>query len=528
MKKGTLSSMLSALLVLCCSGCQSSGDNTLTTVPDATPQNAITKETTDDSPMVIVVDPANASTTNNGVFEGWGTSLCWWANRIGYSDSLSQQAAELFYGEDGLRLNIMRYNIGGGDDPTHTHITRTDSSIPGWLVWDEATGEATYDYDADYNQLNVLKRCVAAAGSDAMVEVFSNSPPYFMTKSGCSSGGEDANETNLKADCFDDFANYLVTVTKYMEEELGIPVVSLSPMNEPYTDYWSANSWKQEGCHISPGTDQSNLITAVSQAMEKQDLTDVIIAASDETSPDRQLFSYNTYSEEAKSVIGRINTHTYGTNGIDRLGALAKQEGFNLWMSEVDGGDVAGTYAGQMGSALWIGNKIISDMNALSPSAWVMWQVIDNHISQNGYNGNQDSGMVNIEGGFWGACVCDHDKENIILTQKYYGIGQFTRYIRPGDTIIHCGENALGAYNQENNTLTIVVINLSNKEKTCSFDLSAFTSIGSSATPIRTSGTLSNGESWAELEPIATTDTGFQAQLKGNSITTYVIKDCVL
>ena len=43
-------------------------------------------------------------------FEGWGTSLCWWANRLGYSDVLAQKSADLFYGEDGLRLNIMRYN----------------------------------------------------------------------------------------------------------------------------------------------------------------------------------------------------------------------------------------------------------------------------------------------------------------------------------------------------------------------------------------------------------------------------------
>ena len=81
------------------------------------------------------VSPKNFSTTNGGVFEGWGSSLCWWANRVGYSDVLAQQAAELFYGEKGLSLNIMRYNIGGGDDPTHTHITRTDSEVPGWLVW---------------------------------------------------------------------------------------------------------------------------------------------------------------------------------------------------------------------------------------------------------------------------------------------------------------------------------------------------------------------------------------------------------
>ena len=34
---------------------------------------------------------------NGGKFEGWGTSFCWWPNRIGYLDELSEQAAKLFF-----------------------------------------------------------------------------------------------------------------------------------------------------------------------------------------------------------------------------------------------------------------------------------------------------------------------------------------------------------------------------------------------------------------------------------------------
>ena len=35
---------------------------------------------------VVKIDPDNASPINNGVFEGWGTSLCWYGNRIGGSE----------------------------------------------------------------------------------------------------------------------------------------------------------------------------------------------------------------------------------------------------------------------------------------------------------------------------------------------------------------------------------------------------------------------------------------------------------
>ena len=45
---------------------------------------------------VVTVSPYDVYDINGGKFEGWGTSLCWWANRLGYSDSLAQQAADGF------------------------------------------------------------------------------------------------------------------------------------------------------------------------------------------------------------------------------------------------------------------------------------------------------------------------------------------------------------------------------------------------------------------------------------------------
>lgn len=476
----------------------------------------------------IVVSPLNVSSMNGGKFQGWGTSLCWWANRLGYSDELAQQSADLFFGEDGLRFNIMRYNIGGGDNPSHKHIKRTDSAVPGWLVYDKETGSYTYDYSADYRQLNVLKRAAEAAGEDAYVEVFSNSPPYFMTESGCSSGNFDPNKDNLKPEYYTEFAEYLAEAARYINDELGVKVSSVSPMNEPNTNFWGANSPKQEGCHVDAGKSQSEIISETAKAFAAKGLGGVEIVGSDETNPELQVLAYNSYSADARAAISRISTHTYGINGISELGALAKSEGFNLWMSEVDGKGTAGENAGEMASALWIGEKIISDINALSPSAWVMWQVIDNHISSEGMNGNTDSGMVDINGGFWGAAVADHDNETIILTQKYYGIGQFTRYIRPGDTIIHCGGDSLAAYNSDSGKLTIVAMNKSAEDKMCNFNLSQMKSIGRTVKAIRTSGDTESGEKWAELDDISAYESGFIAELKGNSITTFIIDGVTL
>ena len=135
----------------------------------------------------ITVSLNNSMQTNGGFFEGWGTSLCWWANRVGFSEKLVKKGAELFFSEEGLGLNIMRYNIGGGDDPSHNHITRTDSEMPGWWKYDDSKKDFIFNSDTDKNQLAVLEAAYKAAGETAYVEAFSNSPPYYMTVIGCTS-----------------------------------------------------------------------------------------------------------------------------------------------------------------------------------------------------------------------------------------------------------------------------------------------------------------------------------------------------
>ncbi len=469
----------------------------------------------------IKINFNNPSTTNNGKFQGWGTSLCWWANRVGYSPALTQKSAELFFSPKGLNLNIMRYNIGGGDDPSHKHITRTDSVIPGWLYHKEATNTYEYRYDADKNQLNVLKACYEA-NQHPYVEVFSNSPPYFMTISGCSSGGKDPNINNLRDDCYEDFAEYLANVTEYINNTLKIKVSSISPMNEPNTDYWHYLSKKQEGCHFDCGDSQNKILLLTAKAIKEKRLENIEIVGSDETATDKALLSYKSYSQEVKNTLNRISTHTYDTKKAKELGKLMKKEKCNFWMSETDWGAVAGKNAGEMGAGLWLAQKIISDINTLSPSAWVLWQVIDYHKSKDGYCGNKDSGIPDKANGFWGLAFADHDTEEIYLTQKYYCMGQFSRYIAVNDTIHHIDDSILCAVNDEQ--IKLVVINEKASQKSIKFDFSDTGRIIKNVKAIRTSGSMENGEHWMELPIQVVENNCFETTLKPNSVTTYIFK----
>lgn len=482
------------------------------------------------SQSTIKVEKKNLITTNNGYWEGWGTSLCWWANRIGYNPTLTKKSAYLFFdSKKGLGLNIMRYNIGGGDDPAHNHITRTDSDIPGWQYYNAATGEYEYDYDADFRQLNVLKAASKAAGQDAYIEVFSNSPPYFMTVSGCSSGNFKADEDNIRADAYDDFAEYLAHVTNYIIHNLKLDVKSISPMNEPNTNYWPAFNYKQEGCHIDAGESQSRLLVETKKALKRYGIDHIVLTASDETNPGKQIEEIKLMTPEARAAIDRISAHTYGTNSIRELGILAKQENINLWMSEVDGNGTAGTNAGEMSAALWLANKIITDITALEPSAWVLWQVIDTHVSKEGYKGRKDGGPLRTQGGYWGTAYANHDTDEVILTQKYYAFGQFSRYIRPGSSLIICnnglnrGCNAMAAIDSKGKQITVVCTNTTANNQNMNIDLSDFHSGKSKVTHIRTSGSMSDGEQWNIVSSnVLCENSKLNIELLPNSISTYI------
>ena len=473
------------------------------------------------SAVTVRLNPAEASPFNNGEFEGWGTSLCWWANRLGYSDKLTQAAAEAFFSDEGLSLDIGRYNIGGGDAPGHDHVTRSDSKVPGvWKTFQPSADGSdvditAYDMTNDQNQLNIAKAALKA-NPDIYFEGFSNSPPYFMTNSRCSSGAVNAGDNNLRDDMYDDFAKYIAESTKLLKDN-GIEFKSYSPMNEPDTTYWGAMSNKQEGCHYDPGTSQSNMIVETRKALDEAGLNDVLVAGMDETSIDTSVRNLGSLTDEAKEALGRIDTHTYSGSNRSGLKAKAQEMGKDLWMSEVDGG----------WDGFGLADRIIADMNGMMPSAWVMWDIIDVHKDSDfrdpSGNATEANNSVSYTGSLWGVGMADHDSEELVLTNKYYMFGQFTRYIEPGDTIIASSNSTLAAYNKESGDIKIVATNSSSSDRDYVFDLSAFTNPGTTVTEIRSD--RDGNEKWANIEDEATlADKKISTTLKAGTVTTYVIE----
>ena len=297
-------------------------------LPQFEGQSATNTATAASKPLTIKLEPDSHSTFHDtdgdgfGEFQGFGTSLCWWANRCGYDTTLTKEAAKLLYNkEEGLGLTIGRYNIGGGDDPSHNHITRSDSIMPGFWsapakvesasegaaydVYDETSGYAwNYNWEADSNQLNIALACQKEAGEEFQAETFSNSAPYFMTVSGCSSGSVDGYTTNLRTDSIEAFTTSLTDVTKHLIKTNGLQVKSISPMNESESSDWKANSAKQEGCHLDPGEMHSNVITSLSAKLDTAGLNDLVLAGMDSSAVNTSISSFKALSTPAKPASG--------------------------------------------------------------------------------------------------------------------------------------------------------------------------------------------------------------------------------
>src|SRR5699024_4203625 len=246
-------------------------------------------------------------------FEGWGTSLAWWGHILGQweDEAKFEEVMDLvFEVDEGLGLNVVRYNIGGGENPDIEENTlRPGGDVPGFQP-----EKGVWDWEADVGQRNVM---LAAFDRGATIaEAFSNSPPYWMTVSGSVTGSEDG-DNNLKDDYYDEFADYLTEVVKLYKDKYGINFRTLTPLNEPISNWWKKGNI-QEGAHFNI-EGQKKIIKKVAQSLEEKGLIDTTVSASDENSIDETLRVVKNYDEETLDAITQINTHSYSGNKLKAL-----------------------------------------------------------------------------------------------------------------------------------------------------------------------------------------------------------------
>lgn len=406
-------------------------------------------------PLTVRMDTPGAP------FEGWGTALAWFAEVTGgYPDATRERLADLFYGPDGLGWTIARYNIGGGNDPATPPYLRTGAAVPGFwrrpagatgIDWWRADDPAMWDWSADPNQrwwLDAIRKRV----DQPIFEAFSNSPPWFMTVSGRVSGAVKGTDDNLRPGQERPFAHYLVRVTAELERRHGITFRTLSPVNEPNTDYWFAAN-TQEGAHWSPAR-QAAMIDATAAALTNAKRA-TVIAAPDETNSHLFIRDWEGYSAATRARIGQLNVHSYGTVHQTAVRDIARASGIRLWMSENDTPlDKDPENFEGMPSALAFAEHVVQDLKRLEPVAWVFWQAVENLSTSDGKPGS-NWGLIKMD-----LRVSANAPHPIHITAKYWAMAMFSRYIRPGYRLVPVDDpDTVGALAPDGRTLVLVHLN---------------------------------------------------------------------
>lgn len=481
-----------------------------------------------DDAVVVTPNPWYA----NGPFDGWGTSLAWFANATGnygeegfvtnrnkiskeaYAKALEngKQLREAFYesifGEDGLDLNMARYNIGGGNatDVAYGYpFMRQGAAVPGYWA-DTISGvaakqankdqvaeafdpsdDAHYDWDKGASQEWWLKHGLETGDLDH-VEMFANSAPWFLTESGYATGGYNSGDNNL-ADP-EKFAQYMVKVTDHLEETYGFEADTIEPFNESETGYWGTPGkmaddgfgpdntalikryWEryygdkdksvtpysdavkkpQEGMHVDNDVQQKTL-KAMAAAMGEDDQTKLV--ATDATDSGQMVDSYNRYSDEVKNLLDQYNTHSYGTNRQRVARDIAQTDGKEISQSEVDGSWQSGGFDPyNFDNGLGMAGKINADVYTLQSKDFNFWQVVEDLYnmstgSEDVYGNHANPAGENLN---WGTvfisfdCTVADGDGNLYSERDVDNNGGSTDGLQSCSVLVNSKYNAVRAY----------------------------------------------------------------------------------
>ncbi len=366
--------------------------------------------------------------TTYQTFEGFGASSCWWSQYVGGWDnvpegdtlSVREQIAKLLYSkEEGIGLSIYRYNVGAGSADTGTG----DISDPHRRAESFLTAEGTLDFTKDENARWFLAKSLEEGAEQVIL--FCNSPQVSMTRNGFAHMDEGSSD-NLDPEKYDDFADYVFDVAEHFLAE-GVPVTSISPINEPQWEWVSG----QEGCHYTPEA-LRDLLKVFVEKVQERGLSEKLTITSPEggewKSSTENYIDAMLSDPELAEYFTVIDGHSYWSDKATKMLFMQWMEkhypGVQIAMSEwcemVNGRDYT------MDSAYNLADQIWEDLTVLNAVSWQYWVAVA--------DGDYRDGLIYVN-------VSDQSFEP---NRRLYAMGNYSRFIRPGFVRCEITDEALG------------------------------------------------------------------------------------
>lgn len=499
------------------------------------------------TPTIVKLDPTTSYT-----FEGWGTSLAWWAEVVGGwpkgKDTPRDRLENALFtlgdnNHPGLGLNIVRYNFGANTPDYQC----SKGFRPGGSIDSFEPADGQWAWGNDSAQVGMLQDAAQAPRGANLFEGFANSAPAWMlTKPNCTKGNGGSDNLNKDMDPVtgasyeQDYAIYLATIFHYFHDHLHIPFHTIDPFNEPRLS-WGPNG-DQEGMSVSRDQQQRVIQYLYTALHPNGASSDTSISASDDNSIDdtaKHFIQQNdpnydknyVYDATTQGEIAQINTHSYNGTLLQELSALSQHNGKPLWMSEftTDGTDANGhvnkvcakTTSGSttdMTGALSLSCRILLDINTMHAQAWVYWQAVEALDNPDCTPSHKAYGLLQVH-------FCSKNTDYTFnITKQYDAMWQYSHFIRQGYKIIKSGDaNSLAAFDYASHTLVIVTSNDDpSNTRDITYDLSNFTPVTEPITAYTTTADTPVNAT-PQPSPFSASGTQFMAHVPSQSITTYVI-----
>ncbi len=383
-------------------------------------------------------------------------------------------------GGDGLGLTICRTYICAGDAPGHSHFDRRPGGRLDPIGYEPKDGEFLWER----HEASLWLAQGAAARGAAMV-AFWNSPPWWLTVSGCTAGAGGGG-SNLLAGKEPRFARHMVDVVEHYRDAWGVPFEAICPINEPEANWWREGGG-QDGCHFE--ADQAAVLIAALDAELRARGLDVRVQAHEAAFGngvdylDALLADGAAYDAMADFTCHQYIVSDWALRSWRRRASLHQRP---LWMSEWGDWTSHG-----MDLALSVAGKLHEAHRVMGAEAWCLWEP---------------------------ACLFHEADGRLEPNPGYYAFGQYSRFARPGVRLIEATGATLKttAYVDEaSRTLVIVTVNPTEAAVPTTYDLSAFEGL-SEIRAWRTSET----ERLAELPPLQAASV-LAVELPERSITTF-------
>lgn len=239
--------------------------------------------------------------TTYQTIDNFSASDAWRCDFIGKNwpiDKRNQIADLLFLHEfdkdgnpKGMALSNWRVNIGAG-----SYENRENDEVK--KTWNRTECFMSPDGSYDFTKQAGQQWFMNAARERGMNNFlfFTNSAPYFMTRSGRTLS-PDQKSINIRDDKFDDFAEFLVKCAEHFQAE-GYNIEYISPINEP-NGQWSTNP-NQEGSFASKA-DIYKMTYELNKALSNSDLNSKIIIP--EVGNMNYLFEFNPVENIPDDII---------------------------------------------------------------------------------------------------------------------------------------------------------------------------------------------------------------------------------